>query len=153
MLNADKGVIAGCVPMKSINWNKVRQGAVLNHKELHKLTGIFNITHLEDHKMVNPLEPFQVKHAGTGFMLIKREVFETLAPHVEVYTNGGQTMPKDEKVRNFFPVTVVDGHLLSEDFNFCHLYRKQGGEVWAAPWCEVGHFGSYLFSGQYSQGA
>jgi hypothetical protein len=43
--------------------------------------------------------------------------------------------------------------MLSEDFFFCHNYREHGGTVWAAPWCELGHFGSYLFSGQYSQGA
>lgn len=153
MLQADKGIIAGCVPMKGINWQRVRQGAVLNHKELHKLTGIFNIHPLDGHKMVNPEEPFQVQYAGTGFMLINRDVFETLKPHSAVYTNGGETIPKGEEVYDFFPVGVTDGKLLSEDFNFCHLYREHGGAVWAAPWCELGHFGSYLFSGQYSQGA
>lgn len=152
MIQANKDIIAGCVPMKSLNWEKVRQGAKLGYKELHRLTGVFNITHLDEHPMVDAETPFQVKHAGTGFMLIKREVFETLAPHVETYTNGGANMPPEKLVHNFFPVTVVDGELLSEDFNFCHLYREHGGEVWAAPWCEVGHFGSYLFSGQYSQG-
>ena len=153
MIQADKDIIAGCVPMKGINWSRVRQGAVLNHKELHKLTGIFNINPLDGHKMVHPEQPFQVRHAGTGFMLIKREVFETLKPHSAVYTNGGQSIPDGEEVYDFFPVGVTEGKLLSEDFNFCHLYREHGGTVWAAPWCELGHFGSYLFSGQYSQGA
>jgi hypothetical protein len=153
MINANKGVIAGCVPMKGINWDRVRQGAVLNHKELHKLTGIFNINELEGHYMVDPNEPFQVENAGTGFMLIKREVFDILKPRVSVYTNGGQSILDGEKVSDYFPVGVTDGKLLSEDFNFCHLYRKCGGTIWAAPWCKLGHFGSYLFSGHYAQGA
>jgi len=153
MIQADKPLIAGCVPMKGINWQRVRQGAVLNHKELHKLTGIFNIHELEGHKMVNPEQPFQVEWAGTGFMLIRRDAFETLIPHVRQYTNGGQSIPDGEPVHDFFQVGMSGDKLLSEDFFFCHNYREHGGEVWAAPWCELGHFGAYLFSGQYSQGA
>jgi hypothetical protein len=152
MIQEDKGIIAGCVPMKGINWQRVKQGAVLNHPDLSKLTGIFNINELEGHKMTDPEQPFQVKHAGTGFMLINRSVFETLKPISEIYTNGGQSIPDGEEVYDFFPVGVYDGKLLSEDFNFCHLFRKAGGTVWAAPWCELGHFGSYLFNGQYSKG-
>ncbi len=153
MIKADKGIIGGPVPMKGINWDRVRMGAVLNHPDLSKLTGIFNINELPGHEMSNPEEPFQVKHVGTGFMLIRRDVFETLKPHVGFYTNGGVTIPKGEQVYDFFKVQNVDGELLSEDYNFCHEYRRHGGEIWVAPWCELGHFGAYCFSGQYSQGA
>ena len=153
MIRADKGIIGGCVPMKGINWDRVRMGAVLNHQDLSQLTGIFNINELPGHEMADPDQPFQVKHVGTGFMLIRRDVFETLMPHVGYYTNGGVTIPKGEKVYDFFKVQNVDGELLSEDYNFCHDYRQHGGEVWAAPWCELGHFGAYCFSGQYSKGA
>lgn len=153
MIQADKGIIAGCVPMKGINWSRVRQGAVLNHKELQKLTGIFNIHELKGHKMEHPEKPFQVEWAGTGFMLIKREVLEGMKEYVGTYTNGGQSIPDGEEVYDFFQVGVREGKLLSEDFFFCDNYRRHGGEVWAAPWCELGHFGSYLFSGQYAQGA
>lgn len=153
MIKADKGIIGGCVPMKGINWDRVRQGAVLNHPNLAELTGIFNIAPLDGHNMTSPTEPFQVKHIGTGMMLIKREVFEELSPHVDFYTNGGQSIPHGEPVGNFFDVSVRDGQLLSEDFLFCDNYRRHGGTVWAAPWCEVGHFGSYLFSGQIAKGA
>ena len=41
--------------------------------------------------------------------------------------------------------------LLSDVYNFCHMYREHGGTVWAAPWCVLGHFGAHLFSGQYAQ--
>ena len=152
MIKADKGIIGGCVPMKGINWDRVRQGAVLNHPDLSKLTGHFNITPLESHEMKDPEEPFQVKHIGTGFMLIKREVFAALQQHVDYYNSHGNTIPAGEKIYNFFSAEVVDHELLSEDYHFCHLYRKLGGTVWAAPWCELGHFGSYLFSGKYSEG-
>ena len=151
LIKADKDIIAGCVPMKGINWDRVRMGATLNHQNLASLTGIFNFNKLEGHDMVSPEEPFQVKHIGTGFMLIKREAFAKLQQHVDFYTNGGQSIPAGEKVFNFFSAEVVDHELLSEDYHFCHLYRKMGGTVWAAPWCEIGHFGAYLFNGQYAK--
>jgi len=153
MIKADKDIIAAPVPMKGINWDKVRMGACLNHPDLSKLTGIFNFNKLDNIDMVDPLEPFEVKHIGTGMMLIKREVFSKLQQHVDYYVNAGNTIPKNEKVYNFFEAKVVTHELLSEDYHFCHLYRKTGGSVWAAPWCEIGHFGSYLFNGQYAQGA
>lgn len=152
MIKTDKALIGGPVPMKGINWDRVRQGAVLNHPKLHTLTGIFNVNKLDGQDMVTPEEPFEVKHIGTGFMLIKREVFDLMQPHVDYYTNGGVSIPEGEKVYNFFDTGVVDHEFLSEDYWFCNKYRELGGTVWAAPWCQVGHFGSYLFSGQYAQG-
>lgn len=152
MLEADKPLIAGPVPMKAINWSKVKQGAVLNRPDLSRRTGIFNIHKLDGHEMKSVDKPFQVEWAGTGFMLIRRDVFETLMPHTQKYKNGGETIPPDESVYNFFRVEVEDEELSGEDSFFCKSYRKQGGEVWVAPWCEVGHFGSYLFNGQFSLG-
>lgn len=151
MIKADKGIIGGAVPMKGINWDRVRQGAVLNHPNLPALTGIFNINKLDGHDMMDPNLPFQVRHVGTGFMLIRRDVFEKLQPHVGWYTNGGNTIGQD-KIFDFFKVQNVDNELLSEDYNFCQMYRQRGGTVWVAPWCELGHFGAYCFSGQYAQG-
>lgn len=151
MIKAGKGIIGGPVPMKGINWDNVRQGALIGHPDLPALTGYFNINKIEGHEMINSKEPFQVKHIGTGFMLIQRAVFEQLTPLVGWYNNGGSSLPSQDKVYDFFKVQNVNNELLSEDYNFCHLYREQGGTVWAAPWCILGHFGAYLFSGQYAQ--
>lgn len=153
MIKADKGIIGGPVPMKGINWDRVRQGAVLNHPNLSDLTGIFNLNKLDGHDMVDPNLPFQVKHIGTGFMLVRRDVFEKLEAYAGWYDNGGVTIPRNEKVYDYFKVQNVDHEMLSEDYNFCHSYREHGGTIWAAPWCELGHFGAHLFSGQFSQGA
>ena len=102
--------------------------------------------------MVSRDEPFQIKHGGTGFMLIKREALEKMKDEVGFYTNGGQSIEDGKKVYDFFQVGVKDEKMLSEDFWFCNKWRELGGTVWAAPWCELGHFGAYCFSGQYAQG-
>ena len=151
MIKADKGIIGGPVPMKGIDWKRVRQGAVLNHPNLSSLSGIFNINKLKNHEMIASNLPFQVKHIGTGFMLIRRDVFEKIKPHVGWYTSTGNTTDVNDKIYDYFKVQNVNNELLSEDYNFCHMYREHGGTIWAAPWCVLGHFGSYLFSGQYAQ--
>jgi hypothetical protein len=151
MIKADKGIIGGPVPMKGIDWERVRQGAVLNHPNLSSLSGIFNINKLKNHEMIASNLPFQVKHIGTGFMLIRRDVFEKIKPHVGWYSNTGNTTDVNDKIYDYFKVQNVNNELLSEDYNFCHRYREHGGTIWAAPWCVLGHFGSYLFSGQYAQ--
>jgi hypothetical protein len=147
MIKADKGIIIGPVPMKGINWERVRRGALRMQKDLSKLSGIFALNELDGHHMTHPDEPFQIKHGGTGFMLIRRDVFDALAPHVGWYAH------RNEQVGDFFQVGNVNHELLSEDYFFCHKYREHGGTVWAAPWCELGHFGAYCFSGQYAEGA
>jgi hypothetical protein len=151
MIKADKGIIGGPVPMKGIDWERVRQGAVLNHPNLSSLSGIFNINKLKNHEMIASNLPFQVKHIGTGFMLIRRDVFEKIKPHVGWYSNTGNTTDVNDNIYDYCKVQNVNNELLSEDYNFCHMYREHGGTIWAAPWCVLGHFGSYLFSGQYAQ--
>ena len=69
------------------------------------------------------------------------------------YTNGGASLPDGEKILDYFRVEIdkEKNHLLSEDYFFCHSYRKIGGKVWCAPWCQIGHFGSHLFNGHYAR--
>lgn len=143
MIKADKGIIGGPVPMKGINWESVRRGALDGYKTLSDLSGYYNINKLPGHDMMDVNLPFQVRHVGTGFMLIRRDVFEKLKPHVGMYRNG------DEEIFDYFKVRNVNNELLSEDYNFCESYREHGGTVWLAPWCEIGHFGAYCFSGRF----
>ena len=151
MLKADKEIIAGPVPMKAINWKSVREAAKNNHPDLSRVTGHFNLNTLEGHKMQDGDTPFQVKHIGTGFMLIKREVFENMKEEAGWYAERKVlTVAKPDKIHNFFKVENVNNELLSEDYFFCYAHRKLGGTVWAAPWCQIGHFGAYIFSGQYA---
>lgn len=145
MIKSKKGIIGGAVPMKGINWEKIRKAALNNKPDLSKLGGIFNVNTLPDHPVIDENTPFQVRHVGTGFMLIDRQVFDTLKPDVGWYYKD------NEKVYDFFQVRNVNHELLSEDYNFCEMYREKGGTVWVAPWCKLGHFGAYCFEGQLAK--
>lgn len=158
MVNADKDIICGLYPKKEINWVEVAEAVKrgVPPQELHKYTGAFvvNLPHGTDTTSGPIGQPMEIANGGTGFMLIKRKVFETLADKVPSYTNdmyhAVDTVRKIKIIKEFFATSIDEesNRLLSEDYHFCKIAREQGFKVYAAPWAQFGHMGSYTFSGQ-----
>ena len=153
MIQADKSLIVGPVGLKGYNWEEIRQAAVNGEDDIGRTGGVFNINKLPGIDMVDENTPFEIEHGGNAFMMIRRDVFETLKPHTPIYTNGGRSLPDDVEIYDYFRVEINKdtNHLLSEDYFLCHSYRQLGGKVWCAPWVETGHFGSHLFNGKYTR--
>ena len=153
MIKADKPFIVGPVALKGYNWEEIRQAAVNGEEDINRTGGVFNINKLPGIDMVDENEPFEIEHGGNAFMMLRRDVFETLKPHTPIYTNGGRSLPDGVEIYDYFRVEINKdtNHLLSEDYFLCHSYRQLGGKVWCAPWVETGHFGSHLFNGKYSR--
>ena len=153
MIQADKSLIVGPVALKGYDWEEIRQAAVNGEDDIGRTGGVFNINKLSGIDMVDENTPFEIEHGGNAFMMIRRDVFETLKPHTPIYTNGGRSLPDDVEIYDYFRVEINKdtNHLLSEDYFLCHSYRQLGGKVWCAPWVETGHFGSHLFNGKYSR--
>ena len=153
MIQADKSFIVGPVALKGYNWDEIRQAAVNGEQDINRTGGVFNINKLPGIDMVDENEPFEIEHGGNAFMMLRRDVFETLKPHTPIYTNGGASLPDGCEIYDYFRVEINKdtNHLLSEDYFLCHSYRQLGGKVWCAPWVETGHFGSHLFNGKYSR--
>ena len=153
MIQADKSFIVGPVALKGYNWEEIRQAAVNGEKDINRTGGVFNINKLPGIDMVDENTPFEIEHGGNAFMMLRRDVFETLKPHTPIYTNGGRSLRDGVEIYVYFRVEINKDtyHLLSEDYFLCHSYRQLGGKVWCAPWVETGHFGSHLFNGKYSR--
>ena len=153
MIQADKSLIIGPVGLKGYNWDEIRQAAVNGEDDIGRTGGVFNINKLPGIDMVDENTPFEIEHGGNAFMMIRRDVFETLKPHTPIYTNGGRSLPDGVEIFDYFRVEINKdtNHLLSEDYFLCHSYRQVGGKVWCAPWVETGHFGSHLFNGKYTR--
>jgi len=153
MIQADKSLIIGPVGLKGYNWDEIRQAAIDGEDDIGRTGGVFNINKLPGIDMVDENTPFEIEHGGNAFMMIRRDVFETLKPHTPIYTNGGRSLPDGVEIYDYFRVEINKdtNHLLSEDYFLCHSYRQLGGKVWCAPWVETGHFGSHLFNGKYSR--
>jgi hypothetical protein len=104
-----------------------------------------------------PDRPYMVgvDSIATGMMLIRKNVFEKLAPTTPefLYDNGG------EKGKLFFRHQLVDDEMvggvsyMGEDYWFCKTVREAGFDIWAYVDEEVGHIGQYAFDGAYSDHA
>jgi hypothetical protein len=163
MIKADKDIICGLYPKKEINWVEVEAAVKrgVPAAELSKYTGAFvvNLPHGQTNKSGPIQEPMEIDNGGTGFMLIKREVFDALADKVPSYTNdmyhAVDTVREVKIIKEFFATSIDEesNRLLSEDYHFCKIAREAGFKVYAAPWAQFGHTGTYTFSGQLPRSA
>jgi len=160
MLEADKEIICGIYPKKEINWTTVKMAMDANvpNDQLKFHTGAFvvNLVDYQTEVTVPINEPVEIWNGGTGFMLIKREVFENLVGKVPTYLNNVLDMTNKENgetINEFFATSIEDetNILLSEDYYFCKKAREHGMKVWAAPWVQLAHIGTYAFEGQLIQ--
>jgi hypothetical protein len=162
MVDADKDIICGLYPKKEINWHLVEQAVKkgVDFRDLHAYTGSFvvNLVGGAHETTGNINEPMEIDNGGTGFMLIKRRVFEALLDKVPTYTNDmiqiTDKNPQRKIIHEFFATSIDEttNRLLSEDYHFCKLARQNGFKVYAAPWANLTHSGTYNFSGQLPRG-
>jgi hypothetical protein len=160
MIEADKDIICGIYPKKEINWLTVRNAinAGVPDDQLKHHTGAFvvNLVDYQTEVTVPVNQPVEIWNGGTGFMLIKREVFEDLIGKVPMYLNNVldlQNKDNGQTIHEFFATQIEPESklLLSEDYDFCKKARNIGKKVWAAPWVQLGHVGTYAFEGQLLQ--
>lgn len=150
MVIADQDIICGIYPKKAIDWRRVAQAVEdgVPPEELGSHVGSF-VVKLTDgaaesdsaDDLANSDGLVEIAAGGTGFMLIKRGVFEALLDEVPEYAVEGMALKE-------FYTTGIDpesNQLVSEDYYFCMLARSRGFKVYAAPWAHVTHTGTYVF--------
>jgi hypothetical protein len=165
MLALDKDVIGGPYPKKSINWGNVAQAA-RNHpnmepKELETLVGEYVFNVVKGTKQFQVTDPLEVLEIGTGFMMVKRGVFDKMKDaypmiHYKPDHVGQANFDGTRYIHAFFD-TVIDSkdsitgggsdRYLSEDYMFCQMWRKIDGQIWLCPWMKTQHIGTYAFTG------
>ena len=128
LLNRDKDVIGGLYPMKTmpIKW-------VVNGFEGAE---------------EGPDGLQEVSKAGTGFLLMKKHVFDKLKSHpaVKQYKNDIGLDPKyDQHLKTYFDTAVRQNRYYSEDWTFCENWRDIGGKIWMDKRVLLRHSGSYVF--------
>lgn len=111
------------------------------------------VPHPENEVAVNTATgAVEVMRAGTGFMMIRRAVFERMReamPEI-VYLDRTKDGTQFETAA-FFAFEIRDtpwGRLqFSEDFNFCERWRAMGGRIWMAPGLKLTHWGPHEWRG------
>lgn len=160
LIEANKDLICGLYPKKAIDWERINILAKQGYDNLEKYGAsyVVNALQLSDEDNDKPLTSpiVEIRHGGTGFMLITRNVFEHLSPfvkeyHVSTIPNRNNLIPPLTK--EFFAVTVDDtNYLLSEDYYFCNLWTQHGGKIYADLSISLSHYGTYSFKGDLLAG-
>ncbi len=157
MLWHDKEIMTGAYPIKDINWNKVSE-AVKNGVEPDKLLEsstrfVVNPVRLAGSKIAVDKGAISVHDAGTGFMMIKRSVFEKMFeehPELQYFDDTGLLNgdERDYSYALFNSYVDEDQRFLSEDYGFCRYWQKMNGEIWTDPSIELTHLGRLKYTGK-----
>ena len=158
MLALDKEVIGAPYPKKAIKWRSVKRAMEKNPEidsgTLEKVTGDYVFNPVKGTAQFSVSEPLEVLEIGTGFMMVKREVFPKFAeqyPSLKYKPDHvGQAHFDGSRYIHAYFDTVIDKvseRYLSEDYMFCQWWRNMGGQIWLCPWMRTSHIGTYHFQG------
>lgn len=171
-LALDKDVIGGPYPKKSIKWGAIKEGLKrhpdLPLAEMEKLAGDFVFNPAPGTEKFSVAEPVEVLEIGTGFMMVKRHVFDQFREAYPEFSyrpdHVGQANFDGTRYIHAYFDTVIDrkrviningeekevggsDRYLSEDYMFCQWWRRLGGKIWLCPWMKTHHVGTYAFTG------
>lgn len=149
----DKDVVAGTYPLKNINWEKIQtsasSGASIEEIKLSALTYTYGKRNpdqtMSSKAVLDKVNLVEADAVGTGFLLIKRGVFETIQEAIpdEWYINEST----NKKVYEFFPTGIdkINRISVGEDWLFCYQWRALGGEIWVDGSINLKHIGTHVF--------
>lgn len=128
-----KGIVAGVPRVRDVNKTYI---ATLDHDENNDLT-------------FNGMGLVRAQRVATAFMLVRREVFETLArehPEWQYFD------PRVQKTLTcMFDFLMTEEGYIGEDFLFCDRAREHGFEVWVDPTITLGHMGVQEYEGNFGK--
>ena len=137
LLKADVEVVGGAYPTKNA-WEHYSVVVYTDEKgnpEVNHETGLI-----------------RAQKVPTGFMKIKREVFDKLrkAYPENWYWEGGNS-GNLRRMYNYFGHLIVNHVALGEDISFCKRWETIGGELWVEPRCSISHVGTKTWTGNYHE--
>lgn len=148
LILADKDFVGGVYPRKTIHWDVVAKAAVAGKENPQDWGYSYLFKGVEGSESEGDL--IEVTHAATGFLLLRRSVFQKLMPLTPYYEDviAGQSVIGWD----FFKVGIGEnGKYTSEDYWFCNEYRKAGGKIFVNPFIRLGHIGLHKFDGNLAR--
>lgn len=161
MLWHNKEVMTASYPIKEIDWKKVKEAARdrdMAPSDLMEYASryVVHLTKPGETKLSVDNGRIECFEAGTGFMLIKREVFEKMFKKYKKLKYKDDTGALHGEENNcsyalFNSYVDDDQRFLSEDYGFCRYWQKIGGKVWVDPTIDLTHFGRIKYHGKMMQ--
>ena len=130
---------------------------ILEHQQLDIVAGVYPPKRTDDNRPMMWPQPeietglLEVERAATGFMLIRRDVFERIRAHWGDRYYFEQAF--GGMVYDYFPsgiqLNLLDSQgrrmWLSDDYAFCELARAAGCRVWVDLDVRLGHIGPVTY--------
>ena len=155
LIESGADVVAGVYPIKRVNWDKARRALEANRPNLPaaSLDYVLEVDNPDQVVVVNGFT--RVRYAGTGFLMIRRHVLETMCAHpgyasLQFFREHSLDALAGSPNRFALFESMIDpatGTYLSEDFAFCKRWTGIGGEIWADLDSRLDHVGPSVFHG------
>jgi len=157
LLLADLDLVAGVYPLKAFNWpaEGLAQGTTEQEFDVRYTAYPFNP--LETGTLAVNRDGFgEISEAPTGFMCIKRHVFDKMRaayPERQCAPDRGDDPSIHGLYWTFFEdlIEPKTRRLLTEDYAFCHLWRKIGGKVFIDIDSKFSHQGQHVWQGDLAK--
>jgi hypothetical protein len=158
LIESGADVVAGVYPIKRVNWDKAKQALAADRPQPQSAC-LDYVLEIDDPDHVVVVDGFtRVRYAGTGFLMIRRQVFEKMCGHpgyapLQFFREHSRDALAGSANRFALFECMIDpktGTYLSEDFAFCKRWTDIGGEIWADLQSRLDHVGPSVFHGDVS---
>ena len=161
MVDYYKDIVCGIYSKKDINWESIyrltkehQEKKIKDNDLLFSACLDYNLNFKDPMNVTIDKGFVEVLDGPTGFMLIKRGVFDRMKkayPELQ-YKTDQLINSKKYKSKNtwaFFDTMIdpEDKRYLSEDYAFCRLWQKIGGRIYADINSPLTHWGTFAFKG------
>jgi hypothetical protein len=158
LIESGADVVAGAYPIKRVNWDKAKRAIEAQRPNVPS-AALDYVLEINDPDHVAVVNGFtRVRYAGTGFLMIRRHVFEKMCAHpayasLQFFREHSLDALAGSLNRFALFECMIDPTTktyLSEDFAFCKRWTDIGGEIWLDLQSRLDHVGPSVFHGDVS---
>ena len=155
LIESGADVVAGVYPIKRVNWDKAKR-MLESGRPTTPSAALDYVLEIDDPDHVVAVDGFtRVRFAGTGFLMIRRQVLERMCRHpayaaLQFFREHSHDALAGSPNRFALFECMIDpttATYLSEDFAFCKRWTDIGGEIWADLQSRLDHVGPSVFHG------
>ena len=134
LIESGADVVAGVYPIKRVNWDKAKR-AIEGKRSNVPAAALDYVLEINDPDHVTVVNGFtRVRYAGTGFLMIRRHVFEKMCAHPAYaplrfsreHSHDALAGSPNRFALFECMIDPATGTYLSEDFAFCKRWRNTG---------------------------
>jgi glycosyltransferase involved in cell wall biosynthesis len=150
LIESGHDISVACYPKKCVFWDQAKNAVEAGDDRNMAMLSASLVVNFgaQSRKIENGF--IEILDGPTGFMLIKREVFEKMEKHFPelLCKNDHQNRDFDEYYAVFdCMIDPESKRYLSEDYAFCRRWQQMGGKIYADVQTVLGHVGNLPFTG------